>query len=171
MRSGLDQAHYLFAIHAPLPGTNEFYALEVLNAYLADGMSSKIFLKVREERGLAYAVRGAINAEKDYCYYSIYVGTKKEAIKEVEKIILEEFEKAKKMNAKELKEAKERVIGLRKVGSEESSNVMSELVFNELVGSAEDYYKYEENIKKVTLADIKKLANIKEYSSAAIVPK
>ncbi len=171
LRGGLDQAHYLFAIHAPLPGTKEFYALEVLNAYLADGMSSKIFLKVREEKGLAYAVRGTINAEKDYCYYSIYVGTLKEAIKEVEKIILEEFEKAKKMSAKDLGEAKERVIGLRKVSSEESSNVMSELVFHELVGSAEDYYKHEENINKVTLADIKRVANIKEYSSAAIVPK
>jgi predicted Zn-dependent peptidase len=170
-RKGLDQAHFLFAIHAPLPGTREAYALEVLNAYLADGMSSKIFLEIREKRGLAYAVKSAINSEKNYSYYSIYVGTMKDKLSEVKKIILEEFEKAKKMSEKELKEAKEQVIGLKKVSSEESLNVMQELVFQELVGNAEDYYKYEENINRVTLEDIKKVADVKEYSTAAIVPK
>ena len=51
------------------------------------------YLKIREEKGLAYSVRGSVSREKDYAYYSIYAGTKKESLKEVKKIILEEFEK------------------------------------------------------------------------------
>ena len=171
VREGRDQAHLLFGMHSPLPGTKEFYALEVLDAYLANGMSSKLFLEIREKRGLAYAVTSSISTEKNYSYYSIYVGTKKEAVGEVKKIIVEEFEKAKKMGGKELKEAKERVIGLRKVSSEESLNVMSELIFHELATSAEDYYKHDKNIMKVTLNDIKKVANLKDYSTALILPK
>ena len=72
-----------------------------------------------------------------------------------------------------LEESKKRVIGLRKVSSEESSGVMNELMFAELVGAADMYYKYEENIKKVSLGDVKRVASeiVKEYSTAAVVPK
>jgi len=170
-RDDLDQTHYVFAIHAPLPGTKEFYALQVLDAYLANGMSSRLFLEIREKRGLAYSVKSSINAEKNYSNYTIYVGTIKEAVNEVEKIILEEFKNVKKMTEKDLKEAKERVIGLRKVSSEESSDVMNELMYHELVGKAEDYYEYEERINAVTLDEIKKLAEINDFSSAIIMPK
>lgn len=170
-RPGIDQAHFVFAVHAPLATDKDYYALEVLDAYLANGMSSKLFLKIREERGLAYAIKSSLNVEKNYSYYSIYVGTTKEAVAEVKKIILEEFKNIGKMTQKELDEAKERVIGLKKVSMEESANVMNELMYAEFISSAEDYYKHEENIKKVTLEQVKRLARIKEYSTAAIVPK
>ena len=170
-RAGIDQAHLVFAFHAPLAGTKEFYALEVLDAYLANGMSSKLFLKIREDRGLAYVVKSVINAEKSYSFYSIYVGTTKKAIPEVKKIILEELKAVKKMSEKDLEEAKERVIGLRKISSEESLNVMSELMMHELVGNAADYYKHDEEIRKVKLEDVKKVADVKEHSFAVIAPK
>ena len=169
-RPGIDQAHLVFAVHAPLITDKDYYALEVLDAYLANGMSSKLFLKIREEKGLAYTVRGSINAEKDYSYYTIYVGTTKEAVDEVKKIILEEFENIKDMSEKDLNEAKERLIGLRKISSEESARVMNELVFAELAGEAEEYYKHEQRIKAVTLEQVKKLAKIKKYSTAAVIP-
>ncbi|MDP1728900.1 MAG: pitrilysin family protein [archaeon] len=170
-REGIDQAHFLFAFHAPLVGTPEYYALEILDAYLAKGMSSKLFLKIREDKGLAYAVKSSINAERNYSYYSIYVGTLKDKIPEVKKIILEELENVKNMTEKELAEAKQMLIGLRRLASEDSDSVMNELLFAELNGDAERYYKFEENIKKVTLEQVKKLAKIKKYSTAAIVPK
>ncbi|MCX8158953.1 MAG: insulinase family protein [Candidatus Pacearchaeota archaeon] len=170
-RNGLDQTHYLFAIHTPLQGTKEGYALEVLDAWLANGMSSKLFLEIREKRGLAYSVKSSINSEKNYSYYSIYVGTIKEKIKDVERIILEWFDKAKKMSEEELEGAKERVVGLKKVESEESINVMNELIYKELVGKAEDYYDYEKKIRSITLDDIKKIVEFQDYSSAVIMPK
>ena len=49
-REGIDQAHFLFGTHAPLMIEKDYTALEILNAYLADGMSSKLFLKIREEK-------------------------------------------------------------------------------------------------------------------------
>ena len=172
-REGIDQAHFVFAMHAPLMNEKEFAVLEVLNAYLAEGMSSKLFLKIREEKGLAYAVKGLIEAEKNYSHYCIYAGTTKKAIPQIKKIILEEFEKIKDMKEKELEEAKEQMIGLRKITSEESARVMQEILFSEIASRAEEYYENEEKIRKVTLEQVKKLAQslIKKYSIVTIAPK
>ncbi len=173
VRHGVDQANFILAVHSPLPNEQEYYILEVLDAFLANGMSSKLFLKIREEKGLAYAVRSSINAEKNYSYYVIYVGTTKEAVPEVKKIILEEFDNIKNMTEKDLKEAKQRVTGLMKVEKEESSRVMNDLLFSELASKAEDYYESEKKVNLVSLDEVKQLAQklIKEYSTAVILPK
>jgi predicted Zn-dependent peptidase len=86
---------------------------------------------------------------------------------------LEELEKINSMVQSDLEEAKERLIGLRKITKEESVNVMNALMTNELSGKAEDYYLHEEKIKEVRLDEVKKLAKelLKKYSTAAIVPK
>lgn len=170
-RAGIDQAHFIWATHAPLAEDNQRYAFEIIDAYLASGMSSKLFLTIREDRGLAYTVRSSFESKKKYGYYAIYVGTTKAAIPEVKKLILQGFEAASKMSQKEFEEAKERLIGLQKISTEESITVMNELAFSELATKAEDYYKYEKLIKAVKLEDVKRLARIKEYSTAAIVPK
>lgn len=172
-RTHLDQAHLVFAVHAPLPSDEDCYALEVLDAYLSNGMSSKLFLEIREKRGLAYAVTSSLEGEKNYSFYTIYVGTTKEAVPEVKKLILDGFENVKEMNEKDLKEAKQRVSGLNRVRAEESINVMNELMFEEITGDANEYYKYDERINKVGLEQVKKLAKklIKNYSVASVVPE
>lgn len=169
-RPGLDQAHYIFATHAPLAGTKEAYALEVLDAYLANGMSSKLFLSIREEHGLAYAVKSMIESSREYGYYTVYVGTTKESIEQVEKLILQGFQEAKKLTEKELQEAKQRLIGLKQISKEESASVMNELMNAEFCDKAENYYRYEQEIKKVTLEEVRKQANITSFSTAAIIP-
>ena len=136
-------------------------------------MSSKLFLKIREEKGLAYTIQSSISSEKDYSFYSIYLGTVREALPEIKKIILEELENIGKMTLAELEETKTKLIGLRKISKEESVKVMVELIFAELAKDAEEYYKHEERIRGVSLEEVKKLAFDmgKRYSTAAIVPK
>ena len=173
-REGIDQAHFILAMHAPMPEDSKRYVLEVMDAYLANGMSSKLFLEIREKRGLAYAIKSSLGGEKNYSYYSIYVGTTKEAIEEVKKLILEGFKNINQMTEHDLQEAKERLIGLRRISSEESVNVMNELLFAEIaLDDAESYYQHEEKINSVTLDQVKDLARslVHEYSTAAIVPK
>ncbi len=170
-RQGLDQAHYVFGIHAPLAGTKDLHAFEVMDAYLANGMSSRLFLTIREERGLAYSVKSMIDAKKEYSYYTIYVGTTKEAIPEVEKLIIQGFKGVEKMTEKDLIEAKERLTGLRQIEREESVNVMNELMHTEFCEGAENYYNYEKEISKVTLSDVKKASKITLFSTAAIIPE
>ena len=77
------------------------------------------------------------------------------------------------MTEKNLTEAKEQLIGLKKVRSEESSSVMNEIMFAELLNEAEDYYEYEKKINSVKLEQVKKIAKdlTRNYSVASIVPK
>ncbi len=172
-REGIDQAHFLFGVHAPLMHEKEYAVLEVLDAWLANGMSSHLFLTIREQKGLAYIVQSSLNSEKSHSYYTIYAGTRKESIWEVKKLILEGFAKASNMTEKDLSEAKERLIGLQRISREESSRVMIELLFYELAAKAEEYYSREEKIRGVTLDEVKNLAKklVKKYATAAIVPK
>jgi predicted Zn-dependent peptidase len=170
-REGIDQAHLVFAIHAPLANTDDFYALKVLDAYLAEGMSSRLFLEIREKRGLAYSVKSDFGAEKEYSTYTIYVGTTKEAVSKVKELIIKEFENVKNMTEKDLIEAKQMLLGLRKISSEESANVMNELMFEQYRGNGEEYYNFEKRINGISLEQVKKVAKVKDYSISAIVPK
>ena len=172
-RAGIDQTQLLIGMHASLD-EKEQKTLEVLNAYLAGGMSSKLFLEIREKHGLAYTVRGKIEIEKNYSYYSIYAGTTKEAVEKVKSMMIQGFMEVEKMTEKELEENKQRLIGIRKIATEESLNAMNYLMFEEIsTGKAEDYYNYEEKIKAVNLEDVKQIARelIKNYSTAMILPK
>ena len=65
---------------------------------------------------------------------------------------------------------KEQLIGNNKISREDSQGQMLELLYSELFGNVRAAYEYEQNIKKVKLNDVKKLANFKKYSFFALVP-
>lgn len=173
-RKGIDQANLIFAFHSPLSGKKESYATEVLMAHMAGGMSSRLFSEIREKRNLAYAVKGQVNIRKDYAYSLIYVGTSKENVKKIEKIILGEFKEASKsFSQKDLKIAKEQLIGNYRISMEDSEVQMTRLIFHELEGDASKFYDFEENVSKVTLDEVKKIASLvkeKSYSFFALLP-
>ena len=93
-RKGIDQANLVLAYHAPLISDKKVYASLVLNTLMGGGMSSRLFSEIREKRNLAYSVKGESNINKDYSYNLVYVGTTKENVEPVKKLILQEFKKA-----------------------------------------------------------------------------
>jgi len=169
-RKGIDQANLVLGTHISDLRDKKRYAYEVFNTILGGGMSSRLFEEVREKRGLAYTIRGMLEQGKDFGYQIFYVGTTKENVKLCKEVILREIKKMKDLQKKDLEEAKEQLIGLRKVGSEESVNVMNALVQEELAGDAREFYKYEERINSIKLKDVQSLSKIKGYSSIALVP-
>ena len=169
-RKGVDQANYVFGFHACSLKEKERYAYELFNTILAEGMSSRLFDEIREKRGLAYAVKGMLDQGKEFGYELIYIGTTKENIKACEKIILKEIRNMKNLEKRDLDEGKEKLIGLRKVGSEESVSVMNALIQEEIGGDAKEFYKYEDKINNVNLTQVRKIGNLKNFSSVALVP-
>ena len=171
-RKGIDQANLIFAFHSPLAGDKKSHAAQVLSVLMAGGMSSRLFQEIREKRNLAYAVKGDCDIARDYAYSLIYVGTTKEKVDIVKKLILEEFDKvAKNLNEKELKEVKEQIIGNHQISMEDSQNQMANLLAYEIDGDAKKFYEFEKNISEVNLKDVKELAKIKDYSFFALVPE
>jgi predicted Zn-dependent peptidase len=173
-RAGIDQASMVFAYHVPLAKDKKSYAARVLSTLMAGGMSSRLFEQIREKRNLAYAVKGDANISKDFAYNIIYVGTMKENVEKVKKIILEEFEKvAKSLGEKELKEVKNQMVGNYHISMEDSQSQMVNLLLGEAEGDVEEYYNFEKNVRAVELEDVRKLASGvgESFSFFALVPK
>ncbi|MEX2017343.1 MAG: pitrilysin family protein [Candidatus Pacearchaeota archaeon] len=174
-RKGIDQVNMVFAYHSPRANEKESYAAMVLNTLMAGGMSSRLFSEIREKRNLAYAVKGYTDINKEFSSTLIYVGTTKEKMNEVKELILKEFRKvSKKLTEKELTQAKENIIGNTLISVEDSSNQMIQLLTWEIAdGNAGNFYKFEDNIKKVTAEEVRILAKkaTEKYSFFALVPE
>ncbi len=173
-RVGIDQASLVFAYHVPLAGDKNSYSAIILNALMAGGMSSRLFSEIREKRNLAYAVKGEANINRTFAYNIIYVGTMKENVDKVKKLILEEFEKvSKSLKEDEIKQIKEQLIGNYHISMEDSQEQMVNLLGHEIQGDAKEFYNFEKEILKVKLEDVKNLAKkaLKEQSFFALIPK
>jgi len=173
-RKGIDQANMVFAHHVPLASDKKHYAAQALSVIIAGGMSSRLFSEIREKRNLAYAVKGDSVTNKDYSYNLIYVGTSKDNIVKVKKLIIEEFKKvAKDLGEKELNQVKEQLIGNYHLSMEDSHDQMINLLGYEMDGNINEFYNYEQNISNVKLSDIKELAKnaSEKYSFFALIPE
>ncbi len=174
-REGIDQANLVFAYHVPLSDDKKNYAARVLSALMAEGFSSKLIFEIREKRNLAYIVQGGSNIHKRFSYNYVYVGTMKENVDKVKRLILVEFKKLlSNLNEKELREIKEQLIGQYQISMEDSQDQMVNLLASEVHGNAEEFYEYEKNISEVKLKDVKFLAKKVaegDYSFFALVPK
>jgi predicted Zn-dependent peptidase len=173
-RKGIDQAHLVFAYHVPLAKDKKNYAAQILSALMAEGMSSRLFIEIREKRNLAYAVKGESNINKNFSYNHIYIGAEKKNVNIIKNLILKEFEKvAKDLTEKELEEVKEQLIGNYYISVEDSQAQLINLLTYEIFGNAKEFYEFEKNIKAVKLKDVKNLADKarKNFSFFALVPE
>lgn len=86
-----DQAHILLV----LKGFDDSCSVEevllhtIFDNILDGGMSSRLFQEIREKRGLAYSVSSMGNSGKNWGYFGIYLGVKKENIEEAIKVAKE----------------------------------------------------------------------------------
>jgi len=173
-RVGIDQASLIFAYHVPTAIDKKSYSAIVLNSLMADGMSSRLFSEIREKRNLAYAVKGDSNINKNFAYNLVYVGTMKENIEKVKKLIIEEFGKvATSLGEEEIKQIKEKLISNYQISMEDSQQQMINLLSSEVYGNAKEFYDFEKNILQVKLAEVKQLAleAKKNYSFFALIPR
>jgi len=53
----------------------EYVALKLLNSYLGNGLSSRLFVELREKRGLAYDVSGFYPTRLEPAQFVVYIGT------------------------------------------------------------------------------------------------
>jgi predicted Zn-dependent peptidase len=70
-----EQAHICLGVHAPSYMDKDRYIIDILNTVLGEGMSSRLFLEVRERLGLAYDVHSYVNKLYDTGVLGVYAGT------------------------------------------------------------------------------------------------
>ncbi len=131
----LEQAHLIIAAPWPDARSSERYAASLLASILGGGTSSRLWQRIREERGLAYSVGAGGNTFSDIGVFTIYAGASPEHLNEVVDLSLEELRRVVNENVseEELKLAKEQAISGILLGLESSSARAGALARQEII--------------------------------------
>jgi predicted Zn-dependent peptidase len=90
----LEQAHFALALEAPAYRDADFYTSQVFSGALGGGMSSRLFQRLREDRGLCYTVFAQSGAYDDTGMITIYAGTGAEEIGALAELTIDELKRA-----------------------------------------------------------------------------
>lgn len=120
-----DQAHLVVGFRSIKLGHPDRYSAAVLATILGGGMSSRLFVNVREKRGLAYYVRADQESYLDTGTLAAAAGVDLRRIDDALKVILDQFVDVatKKVTERELKRAKEGIKGRIILSWEDSRTV------------------------------------------------
>ncbi|HXM34455.1 MAG TPA: pitrilysin family protein [Pyrinomonadaceae bacterium] len=131
----LEQAHLVIAAPWPSSLSKERYAAGMLASVLGGGTSSRLWQKVREERGLAYSVGAGGSTFSDVGVFSIFAGTSPGQLDEVVDISLAEIRRVvhESVPVEELKLARDQAVSSILLGLESSSARASTLARQEII--------------------------------------
>ncbi len=163
IQENLNQAHILKGWLVETADSNDYPALSLLNVILgASGLSSRLFLELRDKKGLAYVVRSSYDMARGGANFSIYIATEPKNIEVSLKGFEEEIEKIKTIpvGEEELENAKNNLFGKWAFISETNSQQANWLAHYAILGLGFDFRdKAVEKIKDVTAQDIQDCAN------------
>jgi predicted Zn-dependent peptidase len=156
-----DQAHMVLGFRAFSADDDRRYALRLLTDILGGGMSSRLFMHIRERLGAAYYVGAGTDLLADHGLLSISAGVDRAKVETVLRAILEECRlmRDELVPEKELKKSKDHMIGTMILGLETSDDLAGFYGGQEiLTGSTLSPETVMDRIKKVTARDVQNVA-------------
>jgi len=136
-----EQANLVLGTHGVSRHDPRRFAIGVLSAALGGGMSSRLFQRIREERGLAYSVYSFSGGYADVGVFGVYAGCQPGKADEVLGLMTEELDAAANgsLTDVEIERGKGQMRGGIVLGLEDSGSRMtrigkSELVYGEILG-------------------------------------
>ena len=148
----------------------ERYPLELLQEACSD-LGSRLFLRIREELGLAYYVGAQNYIGLAPGYFAFYAGTTPEDLPLVEAEMLAEAAllRAEGITAQELSRAKAKIIGQRKIGRQDLGGLATASALDELYGLGYGYSETEDAIYEAVTGEAVVAAARKYLTPAAMV--
>lgn len=156
-----DQTHMLLGVRAYGMDHKDRYAVSVLGVILGGGMSSRLFMSVRERRGLAYSVHTGGETYYDAGYLATQCGVEHKNLEETIRVILDEYRliATEIVPHEELNKAKEFIKGKLAMSLEGSDEVVEYLVSQEVLrGKIDLPHDKMKKIDAVTDKDILRVA-------------
>jgi predicted Zn-dependent peptidase len=110
----------------PMGNVEKLYALSIINNVFGGSVSSRLFQKIREERGLVYSIYSSQSAYRECGEFGIFASMSNENLEEVYELIIEEIKEIRKnyLTEKEVKNSKEQLKGSFILGLESTSSRM-----------------------------------------------
>jgi predicted Zn-dependent peptidase len=160
-RQKTEQAHICLGVRAYSYLHPDRYAIDLLNTVLGEGMSSRLFLDIRERLGLAYDVHSFMSKYRDTGYIAVYLGVDpKKAVEAVGAVITELTGLGERdVLPDELARAKEFTKGRLRLELETTNGVAFWLTYQELLlGEINTIEEELALIDAVTAADVRRVA-------------
>ncbi len=157
----LEQAHLIIAAPWPNARSDKRYAASLLASILGGGTSSRLWQRIREERGLAYSVGAGGSTFSDVGVFTIYAGTSPRQAHEVVTLSLEELRRVvyETVDDEELRLAKDQAISSILLGLESSSGRASALARQQIIhGRRISPDEVIQRIEAVSSADLQEVA-------------
>lgn len=139
----------------------DYAAMAVMNRILGGGVSSRLFLNIREDKGYAYSVGSSFNGSK---YRGTFVasspvrtdvteGTLREFMSEFKRI------RDEKVSPAELENAKHAIVGQFALQIENSQSLLQNIVTQKLYNLPADYWDtYPRKVEGITAEDVQRVA-------------
>lgn len=157
-----NQTHLIVAGRAPRIDAEDESAMRILTTILGAGMSSRLFLNVRERKALAYTIFMSYTNFVDTGKFEVYAGVGNDKVDETIGAIAEEFTKIRSegVGSKELDKAKEQVRG-RIIMGLESNSAVADMMGSDLIVSGKVWTLQEmlDQVDKVSADDVTEAAN------------
>ena len=177
IKDDAQQAQILQGWLVPTIGSSDYEKIMLLNVILgASGLSSRLFLELREKKGLAYTVRTSYETRAKSAVFSIYIGTEPTNIKTSIDGFNVEIQKIKDIlvSEKELHNAKNNIIGKQQFITETNSQQANLMAYYSISGCPFDYQSQViQRIKEVTPQELQQCAQkyfTNDYVIAVIKP-
>jgi predicted Zn-dependent peptidase len=134
-KRALEQAHLILASPFPSARDEDRYAASLLSSVIGGGTSSRLWQRVREERGLAYSVGAMGSHFTDAGVFQIYAGTSPEQLDEVLDLSLAELRRCLRepVGPEELRLVKDQAVSSILLGLESTSARAGTLARQEIV--------------------------------------
>ena len=161
-RRETEQAHVCVGVRAFSYLHPDRHALDILNTVLGEGMSSRLFLNIRERLALAYDVHSFTQKHRDTGYLGVYIGVEpKKAVDAVNAVMGELRSLADaEVSQEELARAKEFTKGRLRLELETTNGVAFWLTYQELLlGHINSIEEELVQVDAVTGADVRRVAS------------
>lgn len=140
----------------------DYAALQVIDALLGSGMSSRLFKNIRDQEGLAYQLGSGYAPNILKGAFVVYIGTNPQNLEKAKQKLFDEVYRLKKefVGSKELRDAKDKIIGNYIIAQETNLDKASNIGWFETSGRGWQFNEeYEKLINSVTESDIIQAAN------------
>jgi predicted Zn-dependent peptidase len=174
-----EQAHLILGFMTEGRGHKNRFAQSVLKTIFGPGMSSRLFIEVRERRGLAYAIQPMLERYDEVGYFGTYGGIDLSKIDEAIKVMLDQFYGLASgkypIKESELKKAKEFIKGHFALSLEDTNAVNGffgeqELFLRKVLTPEESFKKIDAVTIPEVMAEAKKLFVPGKLNLAVIGP-
>ena len=158
----LEQVNFVIGSDGITKDLTQNISMSLFNTIFGSSMSSRLFQKIREDKGLCYSINSFSSSYSDCGIFSISCGTSKKNFETSIESILEEIKLMLEngITENELKDAKSNQKGSMSISYEQPDNKMTDISIQEIYYNT--YYSLEERMKmidNITLADINHLIN------------